>query len=409
MKVDDIKLDSKFAKRLPEAKPSEQAALVEDIRQRGLIVPLVVTKKGLLLDGHRRLAAAKEIGLRDVPTRAVDIDGDHSWGSAFAIAMNLRRRHLNEAQRADLGSSLLRIERVKAKARHAEAVKRGGRGKKKLLGNSAPGVLIGSRAQHAIVSVVTEGNAKRTRIEYDRATQRVAAAVGVSRKTIERVEAVKKKDPETAKRMLEGGISVAGAAKKLKAKEIQERAKVETPEKPGVLKNLEDGVGRFRTVYADPPWKYGDEGAPGGGLGEQYSTMSVEQLEALNVGTLGHPEGSHLWMWTTWPMVRERVPHRVLEAWGYRWVGEILWVKPGLGVGRWLRPASEVLILGVKGTPSLPLLRDDQKGLLEAPRGRHSAKPEEAYEIIERLSPGPYIELFARRERAQWLRWGNEA
>ncbi len=71
--------------------------------------------------------------------------------------------------------------------------------------------------------------------EKDRATERVAKSIGASRKTLERVEAVKKADPELARRMLDGKISIAGAAKKVKAQEIRARADVETPRKPGVL------------------------------------------------------------------------------------------------------------------------------------------------------------------------------
>jgi N6-adenosine-specific RNA methylase IME4 len=392
LKLCDLHVSKSFSGLIPETSEREQIAFAEEIKARGQLVPILATKDGMILDGHRRLAALKRIGAEKA---LVDRQGfesqDRDWLKTVAIAANLMRRHFNEGQRVALGTSLERMEKPLAEARKLEGLKKGGRS---------------AGRGRRIARGSTEPQAIR---EPDRVTSRIAERFGISRATYERGKAVLKGDPTIAKRMISGELSVAGAAKKVKAQELKERGAAETSAKPGVLARLEDGVSQFRTVYADPPWKYGDEGAPGGGVAEQYSTMSVEQLEALNVGTLGHPEGSHLWMWTTWPMIRDRVPHRVLEAWGYRWVGEIVWVKPGLGVGRWMRPATEILILAVKGDPPLPLLRDDHKALLEAPKGRHSAKPEEAYDVIERLSPGPYVELFARRERQSWMRWGNEA
>lgn len=135
--------------------------------------------------------------------------------------------------------------------------------------------------------------------------------------------------------------------------------------------------------------------------------MTLDAIKALPVRALAAEEGAHLWMWTTWPMIRDGAPHELVKAWGFRWVGEVPWLKPEMGVGRWLRPATEVCILGVCG--SLKLERKDQKGVLLAPRGRHSEKPAEFYSLIESLSPGPRVELFARRAVEGWWRWGNEA
>jgi len=177
------------------------------------------------------------------------------------------------------------------------------------------------------------------------------------------------------------------------------------------LESLYDGKG-YRCIYADPPWPYRDKSC-GGGVGSQYDTMSMEDICKLPVADIAHEDGCHLWCWTTWPMLREGRPHQLMVRWGFRWVGELVWLKPGLGVGRWLRPSTEILVLGIRG--KLRLLRYNQRGHfrpgqeVQAPRARHSQKPKEFYEIIESLSPGPRIELFARRPRAGWHRWGNQA
>lgn len=182
------------------------------------------------------------------------------------------------------------------------------------------------------------------------------------------------------------------------------------------LPNLRIGYGKFSCIYADPPWSYKDEKC-GGGLDDEYPTMGLNAICDLPVGHLAKEDGAHLWMWTTWPMIRDRAPHKVLDAWGFRWVGEIVWFKgERIGVGRWLRPSTEILVLAEKGKKRLE--RYNQRGhVFECSRGKHSRKPDKFYEVIESLSEGPYIELFARRDcdilnsqnRKGWSYWGKEA
>lgn len=183
---------------------------------------------------------------------------------------------------------------------------------------------------------------------------------------------------------------------------------------------LHDHAGRYRTIYADPPWAYGDSRC-GGGTGHQYSTVTLSDLcdpTQFPVAKLSSSEGAHLWLWTTWPMIRDGAPHQLVTEWGFRWVGEIVWLKgERLGVGRWLRPSTEILVFAERGKQKLT--RYNQRGhVYHAPRGGHSAKPDGIYELIESLSPGPYVELFARRRepdmfrpatRDGWTVWGDEA
>jgi N6-adenosine-specific RNA methylase IME4 len=183
-------------------------------------------------------------------------------------------------------------------------------------------------------------------------------------------------------------------------------SQVEAPA-PGVYAGPLEGVpgGQWLTIAADPPWAYQDAGCDGAAQAE-YDTMTTAQIAALDVGRLAHAEGCHLWMWTTWPMIREKAPHMVLAAWGFTWRSELVWDKQRFGVGRWLRKQTEVLILATRGR--LPIATQDIPDMLSVARGRHSEKPSEAMEIIERASPGPRVELFAREARAGWSAWGNE-
>jgi N6-adenosine-specific RNA methylase IME4 len=200
---------------------------------------------------------------------------------------------------------------------------------------------------------------------------------------------------------------VAPVLKEARRAEVRARAKVEVAaHEEGLYRNLDEVPrGVYRCLYADPAWEYDDEQHQGG-VSEQYGSMTPEVLAALPVPALAHPGGAHLWLWATWPKLRDGVPQRLLSAWGFRWVGEVVWDKAAFGVGRWLRPQTEVLILAVRG--SLPLLVNDQRGFFSVARGRHSVKPAEARAIVERCSPGPRLELFGRAVPPGWDAWGNQ-
>ena len=398
MKIEDIRIDKEFAKRLPKPPEREFQALVDSVNEFGIVVPLSVTRDGLLLDGHRRLEAAQKAGLSSVPVSRYNLSDQGGWEKTVAILTNLHRRHLNEAQRADLGSSLLRVERKKANDRQRAgkgADGSGGRGKKK-------------PSSHGNRKVSTE----------DEAVAKVARDVGVSRNTMYRVQAVKKADPKLAKDMLAGKVSVASANRALQRK-AAEKLKDEAPKLDGnaahVVNDLSSPAleGAFRTIYLDPPWGYLDQTVRGAAA-NQYPTLSLQDL-CDQFGTplkwLANPKGAHMWLWTTWPMLRDGAPQKFLSACGFEWKSEIVWDKQSMGLGRWVRKQTEILILGVRGKQDR--LREDVADLvsIKHDRGKHSAKPEAFRDLVESFSPGPYIEIFARgaEPRKGWLFHGFEA
>ena len=210
MLISDIRVDRWFEMRLPNPDIKELEALVKDIKERGILVDLLVTSDGLLLDGHRRLMAAKKAGLTRVPVKKLKLEGHASWKKAVALAVNLFRRHLNVAQRANLSSSLLRLERIKARQRQVAGGKKGGKIAGKGRGKQASG----------------NGSPPRKK-ECDRSTGSAAHAVGISRKTLERVESVKKKDPELTNKMLNGEISISAAYSMIKTAENTQKSEKE--------------------------------------------------------------------------------------------------------------------------------------------------------------------------------------
>ena len=178
------------------------------------------------------------------------------------------------------------------------------------------------------------------------------------------------------------------------------------------LSRLEDGAGRYRTIYMDPPWGYMDRTCRGAAAGH-YETMSVERIAEMPIGKLLLPQGGYLWLWATWPKIRDGFPHTVLSAWGFEWKSEIVWDKDKMGPGRWLRKQTEILILASKGRARPADLSEKRARTRDIEKIRrtttHSAKPDDFRQRAFELTGGPMIELFARSASPLCDRWGHEA
>lgn len=165
--------------------------------------------------------------------------------------------------------------------------------------------------------------------------------------------------------------------------------------------DLSDLSRTFGTIYADPPWLYGNQGTRGS-TGDHYSGMTPDEVAELPITHLV-ADTAHLHLWTTNAFLFDA--RRVMEAWGFDYKSCFVWVKPQMGMGNYWRVSHEFCLLGVRG--SAPFRERDEMSWREWPRGRHSAKPGRMYDIIERVSPGPYLELFARRHHPGWTAWGH--
>jgi N6-adenosine-specific RNA methylase IME4 len=160
---------------------------------------------------------------------------------------------------------------------------------------------------------------------------------------------------------------------------------------------------RFGVVYADPPWRYSNQGTRGS-TDDHYDTMTVDDIAALPVRELA-AERCHLWLWTTNAFLFE-CP-RLFDAWGFVFKSSYVWVKPQMGMGNYLRNSHEFLLLGVRGGLTGAVKNVMSWG--EFDRERHSAKPEGIRrDVVERLSPGPRLELFGRKTVAGWTVFGNQ-
>jgi N6-adenosine-specific RNA methylase IME4 len=165
----------------------------------------------------------------------------------------------------------------------------------------------------------------------------------------------------------------------------------------------------FSTIVADPPWRVNGGPAWGGGASRPlpYPTMSVDEIAALNVRHWAAP-ASHLYLWTINRYVEDA--YRVARAWGFAPSTLLVWTKPvtGGGLGGTYRISTEYVLFARRG--SLAALEQVGQTHFDWPRQRrHSQKPEAFLDMVERVSPGPYLELFARRARIGWEYAGNES
>ncbi len=164
----------------------------------------------------------------------------------------------------------------------------------------------------------------------------------------------------------------------------------------------------YHTIVVDPPWAYEDKlqmgsGSKHRGAASHYVCADTTAIAAIPVGEWAEPE-SHLYLWTTNAFMVEA--HQLAEAWGFRQRTILTWVKTAFGMGHFYRNNTEHVLFCVRG--SLKTLRRDQPTAFTAPRGRHSEKPASFYDMVETMSPGPYLDVFARKQRFNWDTWGNE-
>jgi N6-adenosine-specific RNA methylase IME4 len=175
---------------------------------------------------------------------------------------------------------------------------------------------------------------------------------------------------------------------------------------------------RYRTIVADPPWPYRE----GFGIGRTpqgrendgrrnalpYQEMSLDDIKALPVASLADPAGCHLYLWTTNRYLRDAFD--VMAAWGFKYGQTVVWAKKPIGsvLGGAFPANAEFILFGRRGT--LKHLRRARSQWFEWTRqSGHSTKPAAMLDMVEETSPGPYVELFARRARFGWDYWGDQS
>jgi len=172
---------------------------------------------------------------------------------------------------------------------------------------------------------------------------------------------------------------------------------------------------KFRCVVADPPWYYRQGGR--GASRNHYPLMKTEEICALPVSEMT-TDDAVLFLWCTNPQLPEGL--KVIKAWGFQYKTKLTWIKLtkkkhiAMGNGMWLRGCCEDILIGVKRKARPPKPEKRMLGILEdvaaleEQRYQHSRKPKTLHQLAELVSPGPYLELFARERFPGWEAWGNE-
>jgi N6-adenosine-specific RNA methylase IME4/ParB-like chromosome segregation protein Spo0J len=349
-------------------------ALVEDIRVSGLLEPILVDRASdTIIDGRNRYRGCVEAGVKP----------RFDWweGSdpvAFVVSMNLHRRHLSESQRAMVAAKAATMQQ-------------------------------GARTDIAQICAMSQPEA--------------ATLLNTSRRSVQSARhVIDHGTPELVQAVERGVVPVSAAARVAELppeKQVRLVQKVESGEAKSMvdasrLMKREDmavdsptPTGKYRVLYADPPWEYGSVGPDYYGPAERhYPTMSLTELCALPVELLAEDDAV-LFLWVTSPMLEAAFP--LIKAWGFHYKTSFIWDKVKHNFGHYNSVRHELLLIATRGS-CLP----DAKELIDSVQqiersGEHSEKPEEFRQIIDTLYPhGRRIELFARKQVNGWEVWGNE-
>jgi N6-adenosine-specific RNA methylase IME4 len=171
-------------------------------------------------------------------------------------------------------------------------------------------------------------------------------------------------------------------------------------------------TGPYAVIYADPPWRYRNDGHKLEGLASShYRTMSNKEAAGLPVRDIA-ARNALLFLWATYPKLPDAL--EVMAAWGFAYkTVAFTWVKmrrhcvPHFGLGYWTRANPEICLLGTRGHPKR--VRKDVPNLTMARLRGHSQKPDEVRDkIVQLVGDVPRVELFARERAPGWDAWGEE-
>ncbi len=232
----------------------------------------------------------------------------------------------------------------------------------------------------------------------ERTTAVVAAKIGVNRGAVEQAQTIQDKRPDLAEKVKSGEMKPGEALRQIKKDQVAEKV--------GALPE-----GKFRVIYADPPWSYNDKCDTGsvqsGGAEKHYPSMSLAELSAIPIPDRT-PNDAVLFLWVTSPLLPDGL--KLANDWGFKYKSAFIWDKVKHNMGHYNSVRHEILMICTKGscTPDVAKLYDSVQVIERS--DKHSEKPEEFREIIDTLYPhGPRMELFRRGEvPAGWTVWGSD-
>jgi N6-adenosine-specific RNA methylase IME4/ParB-like chromosome segregation protein Spo0J len=351
--------------------------IVADIKAHGLHEP-IVRYEGRILDGRNRYNACIAAGIEP---EFVDYTGADPV--AYVVSLNLKRRHLNESQRAMVAAKLATLKRgdnqhspvgETSQARAAELLN------------------VGKRSVERAADVRDHG-APELQHAVERGDVSVSAAADVATM------------PQADQREIvaRGEREILRAASEIRARRTEVRRAERIQRLAEISRGNEalDLPGRYPVLYVDPPWRHDTSIDDSRRMDNDFPTMSLEEICALPVAGLATADAI-LFVWATNPLLKQAIA--AIDAWGFTYQSNVAWDKEVIGLGWWLRSQHELLLIATRGDMPHPPAHARPPSVIRERRREPHRKPDKAYELIERMYPElPKVELFLRgKPRPRW-------
>ena len=373
-----LQINEEFKQLIPQLSQEELFGLENSLKHEGCRDPLVVWNN-TITDGHRRYAICNKYGISFDVVEKTGLETELDV-KLWMVNNQFSRRNLPTETRLALAYRFKELEAEKAKEKQLANLKQ-----------------FSEKEEAAETSHLTDSLPVGLREENKGKTlEIIAQKAGVSRATAEQYDAIQRKGTDKQKaEVAEGKSSIKKVYTKIqKAERLEKNKATEWPK------------GKYRVIYADPPWQYGDERSGFGGAIDHYNTMTMEDLKAMPVASLAE-DNSVLFLWGTAPLLLEALD--LINSWGFKYKTNIVWDKVRANLGNYTSVRHEHLFIATKGS-GVPdnTTRVDSVQVVERV-GRHSEKPEEFRNIIDTLyTYGNKLEMFARKQVDGWEVFGNE-
>ena len=362
---------------------SKVRELADSMKQVGLINPVTVNTDLELIAGAHRIAAAELLGWDEIEARMWDCDA--FLFELAEIDENLMRNELHSLIR---GNSINRRE---------ELLKQAGlmaeRGRPVKYPESGHLMTVPEIAKSIGISKSTLFEEKRISAAIPEDVQEVIIKADLTKEDTKRIAKLPHEEQrKVASEINAGASSLIDARRRIKREEVHS-----TPE----LK------GKYRVIYADPPWAYTTQLSEGyGSVQNHYPTMTDDELLSLPVAEIAD-ENSIIYLWATSLYLPLGI--QLLKTWGFNYKGSFVWDKVKHNMGNYNSVRHEFLLFGTKGS-CLPEVGKLFDSVVSEERTEHSVKPETFRTIIETLYPtGKKVELFSRSNHDGWESWGNQS
>lgn len=405
----------------------EYSQLETNILQDGCREPLSLWKhegQNILLDGHNRYRICGKhnvkfstLFIESVTVGKEDLPLDSTERAQMWVAQNQNgRRNLDANDRAALGAQLVPSFAAEAHRRQTEeAAKAGEKGGQPAQAKNLP---LGQKNPKG--SQVEQN--KQDSKEAGKATTQAAELVGASASYVKAAVKAAGYDNKTHTFKKPEVLSTIGSGKgQTKIVDVMKDQRQHN-QNARLAEITKDNANKlpdeksYTVILADCPWRYDFAETDNRKIENQYPTMDVDELKKFKVEFANGKKkliddiaakDSVLFFWATAPKLREALT--VLEAWGFEYKTHAVWDKEKIGMGYWFRGQHELLLVGTKGKMPAPADSSRVSSIIRSPRNKHSEKPEEVYELIEKMYPkAARVEVFARIEREGWDSLGNQ-